>query len=228
MTREVHVGVLASGRGSNFQALWAAEQAGVLGARLVCLLSDNPSANALQRAADRGLQTRLVDAGGKRGQLSETAQGEIVAFLRHHEVDLVCLAGFMRIVGRTLLEAFPNAILNIHPSLLPSFPGLEAPRQALEHGVKVTGCTVHLVDAGIDTGPIVTQAAVAVRVDDTPETLSARILEQEHRIYPEAVRLWASGELAAHGRRIGVRDRIDTRAPRANDASHHSNSEARP
>jgi len=158
LSREVHVGVLASGRGSNFEALWAAQEAGTLGARIVCVLSDNPEARALERARELGLSTCLVDAGARRGQLSQAAQEEIVAFLHAQRVDLVCLAGFMRIVGRTILAAFPAAILNVHPSLLPSFPGLEAQRQALHYGVGVSGCTVHFVDAGVDTGPIIAQA----------------------------------------------------------------------
>jgi phosphoribosylglycinamide formyltransferase-1 len=131
-------------------------------------------------------------------------EAEIVAFLRQHRVDLVCLAGFMRIIGRPLLEAFPGAILNIHPSLLPSFPGLAAQKQALEHGVKVAGCSVHFVDAGVDSGPLVAQAAVEVDEGDTPESLAARILAREHVLYPRAVRLWATGRLLLEGRRVRI------------------------
>jgi phosphoribosylglycinamide formyltransferase-1 len=185
-----------------------------LGARIVCLVSDVAESPALRRAEALGLNTRHVDPGRRRGRLSAAAEGDIVTYLKEHHVDLVCLAGFMRIVGPVLLEAFPGAILNIHPSLLPSFPGLDAQRQALEHGVKVSGCTVHVVDAGVDTGPIVAQAAVAVREDDTSETLAARILEQEHRIYPQAVRLWASGGLQVRGRRVSGFDRVDSNATR--------------
>lgn len=202
LSREVRVGVLASGRGSNFEALWSAQQTGTLGARIVCLVSDNADAPALRRAAQLGLATRHVEAGARRGSLSAAAQADILEFLRAQRVDLVCLAGFMRILGDVLLEAFPRAILNIHPSLLPSFPGLDAQRQALEHGVKVSGCTVHFVDAGVDTGPIIAQAAVPVRADDSAETLAARILEQEHRIYAEAVREWAAGHLQVRGRTV--------------------------
>jgi phosphoribosylglycinamide formyltransferase-1 len=202
VSREVRVGVLASGRGSNFEALWDASAAGELGARIVCLASDNPGSQALQRARGFGLPTSCVDSGKRRGRLPPEAEAEIVTFLGSHGVGLVCLAGFMRIIGKPLLEAFPGAILNIHPSLLPSFPGLEAQRQALEHGAKVSGCTVHLVDAGVDSGPIVLQAVVPVRDDDTAATLAARILEREHEIYPRAVRLWAAGRLRVEGRRV--------------------------
>lgn len=211
MSREVRVGVLASGRGSNFEALWTAQQVGALGARIVCLVSDNADAPALRRAAELDLATRHVDAGARRGRLSGAAQADILEFLRAQRVDLVCLAGFMRILGDTLLEAFPRAILNIHPSLLPSFPGLDAQRQALEHGVKISGCTVHFVDAGVDTGPIIAQASVPVLADDSAATLAARILEQEHRIYAEAVRGWATGHLHVRGRTV-THDACDSRA----------------
>jgi phosphoribosylglycinamide formyltransferase-1 len=202
--REVQVGVLASGRGSNFEALWRAQAAGRLGARLVCLATDNPRARALSLAASFGLATLCVGAGERRGRLTPRCEGELVDFLRAQRVDLVCLAGFMRLLGATMLAAFPGAILNIHPSLLPAFPGLGAQRQALEHGVKIAGCTVHFVDAGVDTGAIVAQAAVEVRDDDSEATLAARILEREHEIYPRAVRLWAEGRLHVQGRRVTI------------------------
>ncbi|MFQ5601345.1 MAG: phosphoribosylglycinamide formyltransferase, partial [Candidatus Krumholzibacteriia bacterium] len=161
-------------------------------------------AAALALAAGRGLPVLCVDPGPLRARLQEAAQRQLVDFLRSHQVDLVCLAGFMRIIGGVLLDAYPAAILNIHPSLLPSFPGLDAPRQALEHGVKTSGCTVHLVDAGVDSGPIVVQAAVPVHDDDTRDTLAARILEREHEIYPRAVRLWAERRLQIEGRRVRI------------------------
>lgn len=204
MEREVRVGVLASGRGSNLEALWRAQGAGQLGARVVCVASDQRDAGALRRAGAWGLPCLRIDAGTRRGRLPAPAEEEIVAFLRAQRVDLVCLAGFMRLLGEPLLRAFPRAILNIHPALLPSFPGLEAPRQALEHGVKIAGCTVHFVDAGVDSGPIVAQAAVPVHEDDTAETLAARILVEEHRIYPHAVRLWAAGQLQVTSRRVVI------------------------
>ena len=206
MEREVRVGVLASGRGTNLEALWRAEQAGRLGARLVAVASDTRTAPALQFAARYGLPALAVEAGPRRGRLTAVAEAEIVDFLRAQRVDLVCLAGFMRLLGTPLLEAFPGAILNIHPSLLPSFPGLEAQAQALEYGVKLAGCSVHFVDAGVDTGPIVAQAAVPVHEDDTAETLAARILEQEHLLYPYAVRLWAEGRLQVRERRVVIRE----------------------
>ena len=204
MTEAVSVGVLASGRGSNFESLARAASRGTLGARLACLVSDDASAPALQIAARFGIPSCVVDPGSRRGRMSDEAERRVVEILREQGVRLVCLAGFMRLVGSRLLEAFPGAILNVHPSLLPSFPGLEAQRRALEHGVKVTGCTVHLVDSGVDSGPIVLQAALEVREEDTPESLAARILEREHEIYPEAVRLWAAGRLRLEGRRVRV------------------------
>lgn len=204
MEREVRVGVLASGRGSNLEALWRAQAAGTLGARLACVVSDNRDARALQLAAAWGLPTLWVEPGSARARLPRAREEQIVAFLHAQGVDLVCLAGFMRILGAPLLDAFPRAILNIHPALLPSFPGLEAQRQALEHGVKIAGCTVHFVDAGVDTGPIIAQAAVPVHEDDSAATLAARILAEEHRIYPRAVHLWAAGRLQVVGRRVVV------------------------
>ena len=204
MKREVRVGVLASGHGSNFEALQQATASGPPGVQVVCLVSDNPDARAVRRAKELGLAALCVDPGPRRGRLAAAAEAEIVRFLRAERVDLVCLAGFMRIVGAELLRAFPGAVLNIHPSLLPSFPGLEAQRQALEHGAKMTGCTVHLVDAGVDTGPIILQAAVPVHEEDTPATLAARILEQEHELYARAVRLWAEGRLQIEGRRVRI------------------------
>ncbi len=218
MEREVRVGVLASGRGSNFEALWRAQQAGSLGARLAVLVCDRVDAPVLQLATRLGVPAKCIDPGTPQARLPAVVETEIVTTLREQRVDLVCLAGFMRIVGAPLLTAFPAAILNIHPSLLPSFPGLEAPRQALEHGVKVAGCTVHFVDAGVDSGPIVVQACVPVHEDDSEATLAARILEQEHWIYPRAVRLWAEGRLQVHGRRA----RVHAPSP----SGHDSNREA--
>lgn len=192
MTATVRVGVLASGRGSNFESLARAAATGALAAEIACLVCDNAQAGALSIAARYGIPVHVIAAGPRRGRLSPEAETEVVARLHEHRVDLVCLAGFMRIVGPTLLQAFPGAVLNIHPSLLPSFPGLDAPGQALRHGVRVSGCTVHFVDAGIDSGPILLQAAVPVHDGDTAEHLATRILEQEHLLYPEAVRRWAA------------------------------------
>jgi phosphoribosylglycinamide formyltransferase-1 len=200
----VRVGVLASGRGSNFAALAAASAAGTLGADIVCLVTDNPSAAAIATAVTHGIPVVVIEPGARRARLSPDAEAHIVAALRDRQVNLVCLAGFMRIVGPVLLAAYPRAILNIHPSLLPSFPGLDAPAQAVAHGVKVSGCTVHYVDAGVDSGPIVLQAAVPVHDEDTATTLAARILEREHVIYAEAVRLWAARRLSIADRRVHV------------------------
>ena len=202
MNADVRVGVLASGRGSNFAALVAAAAQGRLGARIVCLITDNPSAPVVATAEAAGVPVVVVDPGTRHGRLGTEAEQRIVDALRAHGVHLVCLAGFMRIVGPVLLAAFPGAILNVHPSLLPSFPGLDAQRQAFEHGVQVTGCTVHFVDAGIDSGPIVMQQPVQVHDDDTLEALTARILAAEHRAFPAAVRQWAEGRLRIHGRRV--------------------------
>ena len=205
MSAEVRVGVLASGRGSNFGALAAAAAEGLLGARIACLITDNPAAGALAVAAQYGIPAEAVDGGSRRGRLDPATEAQIVQKLRAHGVQLVCLAGFMRIVGPQLLAAYPQAVLNVHPSLLPAFPGLEPQRRALEAGVKVTGCSVHFVDAGVDSGPIVLQAAVRVRDDDTPETLSIRILAEEHRLFPAAVRLWTGNRLVVEGRRVFCR-----------------------
>jgi phosphoribosylglycinamide formyltransferase-1 len=170
------------------QAILDAIDAGTLEAEIALVLSDNPDAYILERARARGIATGVIDCRGFRSKFPEESQRETAAALRRAGVGLVCLAGFMRIVKQALLEAFPNRILNIHPSLLPAFPGLEAWTQALEAGVPETGCTVHHVDAGMDTGPAILRAKVPVMPDDTPESLHARIQEQEHRIYPEAIR----------------------------------------
>lgn len=192
------VGVLISGRGSNLQALIDAQQAGRLGGALVLVISNVAGAPGLERARAAGIPA-LVCAHG--GRSREAHDQELMQHLRAAGVDLVCLAGYMRLLSPAFVRAFPGRILNVHPSLLPSFPGLDAQRQALEAGVKVSGATVHLVEEALDAGPIVLQEAVAVRDDDTVETLAARILEAEHRIYPEAVRLVLEGRVRVEGRR---------------------------
>lgn len=184
----MRIGILGSGSGSNMQAILDAIDAGTLDATVELVLSDNPGAFILERAKGRGIATGLIDCRGFRTKFPDEAQAETAAALKAAGVELVCLAGFMRIVKRPLLDAFPDRILNIHPSLLPAFPGLEAWRQALDAGVPETGCTVHTVDAGMDTGPAILQARVPVLPGDTAATLHARIQEQEHRIYPEAIR----------------------------------------
>jgi phosphoribosylglycinamide formyltransferase-1 len=194
------IGVLLSGRGSNFEALADQIAAGrIPGAEIAIVISNREDAPGLARAAARGISVKAIPS---KGLPRETYDTLVVAELRKANVELVCLAGFMRLLSPYFVAAFPQRILNIHPSLLPSFPGLEAQRQALEYGVQFTGCTVHLVDETLDAGPILVQAAVPVRDDDTDETLSARILAEEHRIYAEAVRLVLSGKYRIEGRRV--------------------------
>lgn len=185
------IGVLISGRGSNLQALIDAIADGRLDATIAVVISNDPEAGGLERARAAGIEAVAIS---HRGWPSRAEYDRaLVRELQRHGVRLVCLAGFMRIIGAPMLDAFPNAILNIHPSLLPAFPGVDAQRQAVEHGVKVSGVTVHLVDGGLDSGPIVLQRAVPVRDDDTPDTLAARILVEEHRAYPEAVQRLLDG-----------------------------------
>jgi len=181
------LGILISGRGSNMQAILDAIRQGELDARVGVVVSNVASAPGLARAQEAGVPTVVIDH--KEFSSREAFDRAVVDELQKREVDLVCLAGFMRLLSPLFVRAFPGRILNIHPSLLPSFPGLDAQRQALEHGVKVTGCTVHIVDEELDHGPIVLQTAVPVREDDTEETLTSRILEEEHHAYPRAIRL---------------------------------------
>jgi phosphoribosylglycinamide formyltransferase-1 len=201
---ERRLGVLISGRGSNLQALIEAIADGRLDATIAVVISNHAGAAVLDRARAAGIETLVLD---HRAAASRDAFDRAGAdALRARDVGLVCLAGFMRLVGPALLDAFPSAILNIHPSLLPSFPGLDAQRQALEHGAQVSGVTVHLVNAELDAGPIVVQRAVPVRDDDTPATLAARILEEEHRAYPEAVARVLDGGWRIEGRRFRAPD----------------------
>ncbi|MCF7731363.1 MAG: phosphoribosylglycinamide formyltransferase [Akkermansiaceae bacterium] len=181
------LGILGSGSGSNMQAILDAIDAGTLDARIALVLSDNPDAFILERARQRGIETGVIDCGGFKTKFPEQAQAATAARLKAAGVELVCLAGFLRLVKCPLLDAFPRRIINIHPALLPAFPGLEAWTQALAAGVAETGCTVHFVDEGMDTGPIIVQEAVPVLADDTPATLHARIQVLEHRLYPEAI-----------------------------------------
>lgn len=195
------IGVLVSGRGSNLQALLDAQRAGVLGGRIAVVISNVESAPALLRARAGGVPACFRD---HRGRGREAYDAELAAILRDHRVDLVCLAGFMRLLSPAFVGAFAGRIVNVHPSLLPAFPGIDAQRRALEHGVKVSGATVHLVDEGLDSGPIVLQEAVPVAEADTVESLSARILEAEHRLYPRAVRLVLEGRCRVEGRRVRI------------------------
>ena len=194
------IGVLLSGRGSNFEALADSVAAGRLpGAEIAVVVSNREGAPGIAKAKERGISTRVIPS---KGLEREAYDRQVVAVLHECKVDLVCLAGYMRLLSPFFVAAFPNRILNIHPSLLPSFPGLEAQRQALEYGVKFAGCTVHFVDENLDAGPIVLQAAVPVRDDDTEETLASRILAEEHRIYTEAVRIVLEGKYKIVGRRV--------------------------
>jgi len=194
------IGVLISGRGSNLQALIDAVADRRLAATIAVVISNHEDAAGLERARLAGIEAICISHRGWPSR--DDYDRALVRALRDRQVELVCLAGFMRLVGAPLLDAFPDAILNIHPSLLPAFPGVDAQRQALEHGVKVTGVTVHLVNGELDAGPIVLQRAVPVLADDTPETLSARILEQEHAAYPEAVAIVLTGNWRLEGRRF--------------------------
>jgi phosphoribosylglycinamide formyltransferase-1 len=194
------IGVLISGRGSNLQALIDAVAAGTLNAEITIVIANKADAAGLERARAAGIETMILD---HRGYASRDDYDAAVATeLRNRGVSLVCLAGFMRLIGPRLLDAFPNAILNIHPSLLPAFPGVNAQTQALDHGVKISGATVHLVTGELDGGPIVVQSSVPVRDDDTADLLSARILIEEHRLYPEAVRIILDGRWRLEGRRL--------------------------
>jgi phosphoribosylglycinamide formyltransferase-1 len=194
--------VLASGRGSNLQAILDESAAGRLAAAVRVVVSDVRDAFALERARRAGVPAVVVDPKGC-GTKADYER-RVAAALLEHGVELVVLAGYMRICGPELLAAFPGRILNIHPSLLPAFPGLDVQRRAIEGGARFSGCTVHFVDAGVDTGPIVAQAVVPVLDEDTAETLAARILRQEHRVYPHAIRLFAEGRLRVEGRRVLV------------------------
>ena len=194
------IGVLLSGRGSNFEALADSIAAGRLpGAQIVLVVSNREDAAGLLRAAERKIPAKVIPS---KGLQREAYDKLVVEELQRAGVELVCLAGFMRLLSPFFVASFPQRILNIHPSLLPSFPGLEAQRQALEYGVKFSGCTVHLVDENLDAGPILAQSIVPVRDDDTSESLSARILVEEHRIYTDAVRLLLSGNYRIEGRRV--------------------------
>jgi phosphoribosylglycinamide formyltransferase-1 len=193
------VGVLISGRGSNLQALIDAQRTGTLGGAIAVVVSNVDGVPGLDRARAAGIPALFCP---HQGRSREDHDRALVALLREHGVDLVCLAGYMRLLSPVFLEAFPGRILNVHPSLLPAFPGRDAQRQAWEHGVKISGATVHIVEAGLDSGPILLQEAVPVAEEDTVERLSARILEAEHRIYPRAVRLVLEGRHEREGRRL--------------------------
>ncbi len=202
MTAKKRLGVLVSGSGSNLQALIDACRAEDFPAEIAVVLSNVPTAFALERARKAGLAAEALDH--KTFAHRPEFERQLIDRLKAHGVEIVCLAGFMRLLGGDFLRAFPAGVLNIHPSLLPAFPGLHGPRQAVQYGAKIAGCTVHFVDEGLDSGPVVVQAAVPVLPDDDEAALAARILEQEHRVYPQAVRWLCEGRLAVEGRTVRV------------------------
>lgn len=198
------IAVLVSGSGSNLQAIIDASESGAIPGKVGIVVSNKADAHGLARARRHGIATEVVDH--RSFDSREAFDTRLVEILRAHGTELVCLAGFMRVVTPVFLRAFPGRVLNIHPALLPSFPGTHGPRDALRYGVRFSGCTVHFLDEGVDTGPIVVQAVVPVYEDDTEESLAARILSEEHRIYPMAIRLFLEGRLTVEGRRVFIRD----------------------
>ncbi len=198
----IKIGVLASGRGSNFQSIIDAVERGYIDGEIRVLITDNPEAYAIQRAEKHGIEPVVMKPGDWENR--DAYYQAVAAELGKREVDLVVLAGFMRIVGKPLIDAYPMRIMNIHPAILPSFPGLHGQAQAADYGVKVSGCTVHFVDEGMDTGPVIIQAVVPAYHDDTEESLAERILRQEHRIFPYAIKLFAEGRLSVEGRKVVV------------------------
>jgi len=199
MTQPKKLGILISGRGSNFEAIADSIQAGRLAAEIAIVISNRADAPGLESARRRGLNARLIPS---KGRTREEHDAEVIRALRAAHVDLVCLAGYMRLLSADFIRSFPNRILNIHPSLLPAFPGLEAQKQALEYGVKVSGCTVHFVDEQLDNGAIILQRSVPVLDVDDEHSLSARILQEEHIAYTEAIRMVLSGEIEVVGRKV--------------------------
>ena len=200
----MRVAIMGSGRGSNFDALLDSTKEASNPAEIVVAISDRVDAPILGKARREGVATEVLDPGTPRGAWAPSGVERLRRMLADHGVEAICLAGFMRILPAEILREFPLRVLNIHPSLLPAFPGLHAQRQALRAGAKIAGCTVHFVDEGVDTGPIVLQAAVAVAPDDDEESLAARILEEEHRIYPAALRALAEGRLLVDRRRVSL------------------------
>lgn len=200
MKKKGRIGVLLSGRGSNFEAIHQFSLKKEANFEVAVVISDKKNARGIERAKELGLSAFHVSP--KKLKPKEVYERKIVDILKEYKIDLVCLAGYMRIVGTELLQAFEGQIMNIHPSLLPSFPGLHAQQRALNHGVKVSGCTVHFIDAGVDTGPIIIQKAVAVKENDTEEKLSQRILKEEHKIYSKAITLFFKNRLKIKGKNV--------------------------
>jgi phosphoribosylglycinamide formyltransferase 1 len=199
----VRLGILISGRGSNFEAIANSIARRKLDAEIAIVISNRANAPGLEIARERGIPLRVIASAGLEREAYDKL---LIEELRTHEVDLVCLAGFMRLLSASVIRAFPNRVLNIHPSLLPAFAGLDAQRQALEYGVRITGCTVHFVDEFLDSGPIIIQSAVPVLEGDTVEALSARILAQEHLIYSKAIGYIVDGRITVEGRRVLIRE----------------------
>jgi len=197
------LGVLASGRGSNFQSIIDSIESGFLKARIVALISDNADAYALERAKKHNIESIVLKPNDFPDK--NTYYAHIADELEKRGVELVILAGFMRVAGKALIDRYRNKIMNIHPALLPSFPGLHGQKQAVDYGVKISGCTVHFVDEGVDTGPIIIQAAVPAYDDDTEDTLSERILKQEHKIFPYAIKLYSEGRISVEGRKAAIK-----------------------
>ncbi|MCK4307159.1 phosphoribosylglycinamide formyltransferase [candidate division WOR-3 bacterium] len=200
----IAIGILVSGQGSNLQAIIDNIKSGKLDAKLGCVISDKPDAFALKRAKESGVPAYYINPGSHKTYLETKRELEYVKCLQEHKVELICLAGFMRILHSDFLRTFKDRIINIHPALLPSFPGLHAQRQAFEYGVKTTGATVHFIDEGVDTGPIIIQRTVEVEDADTEEELAQRILKVEHQIYSEAIQLFAEGRLKKIGRKVKI------------------------
>ena len=199
----VNIGVLASGRGTNLQAIIEAIKEGRIEGKIGIVISDNRDAFALKRAKQNNIETEYINF--KSFKNREDYDKKIIEYLKEKDVDLVVLAGYMRILSSHFIKMYKNRIMNIHPALLPSFPGLHAQKQAVEHGAKISGCTVHFVDEGVDSGPIILQKAVEVSDDDTEESLAERILKEEHQIYPQAIQLFSEDRLAIKGRRVFIR-----------------------
>ena len=199
----INIGVLASGRGTNLQAIIEAVEEGIIEGEISIVVSDNPDAFALKRAEQHNIETRYIDF--KSFKNGEDYDKRVVECLKEKEVELVVLAGYMRIISPYFIRAYKNKIMNIHPALLPSFPGLHAQKQAVKHGVKVSGCTVHFVDEGVDSGPIILQKAVEVSDDDTEESLAEKILKEEHQVYPRAIQLFSQVRLIIKGRKVFIK-----------------------
>ena len=199
------IGVLASGRGSNFQSIIDNINSGYIKARIAVLITDNPKAYALERTKSNNIEALVIPP--KNFPDKDAYYSHIAEELKGRGVELVILAGFMRVVGKPLIDAFKNKIMNIHPALLPSFPGLHGQKQAVDYGAKISGCTVHFVDEGVDTGPIIIQAGVPVYNDDTEDSLSERILRQEHRIFPLAIKLFSEGKIMVKGKKVIIKSK---------------------